>query len=150
MSDLDSTYRRLFPIVRAKCARLLGNASEADEIAQETFVRLWKAGQGSAPPREALAWAHTTATRLAIDVLRKRRVRLEAASPADDGVARQSHLRLALEEIGRGVPDDQLTAVLLHRVDGVPQEDIARSLGCTARTVRRWLQDFDAHHAEAS
>ncbi|MCB9675665.1 MAG: RNA polymerase sigma factor [Alphaproteobacteria bacterium] len=149
MEELDRQYRRLFPILRAKCARLLGDVAEAEEVAQETFVRLWKAGQSDRPVREVLAWSHTTATRLAIDRLRQRKLRL--AVPLDDvAVTRQAHLRLVLRELARGVPEDQLTAVLLHRVDGVPQEEIAQSLGCTARTVRRWLADFDAHHSEAS
>ncbi|MEZ4316421.1 MAG: RNA polymerase sigma factor [Myxococcota bacterium] len=149
MQDLEHHYRRLFPIVRAKCLRLLGSEAEAEEVAQETFIRLWKAGQSTSPPRELLAWAHTAATRLSIDLLRKRRLR--RTIPLDDtAIAHQSHLRLMLAELARGVPDDQLTAVLLHRVDGVPQDEIARSLGCTARTVRRWIQDFEAHHVEAS
>lgn len=149
MTDLEHQYRRFFPIVREKCLRLLGDAAEAEEVAQETFIRLWKAGQGDKPVREVLAWSHTTATRLAIDRLRKRK--RQRTIPLDDAaVARQSHVRLMLRELARGVPDDQLTAVLLHRVDGVPQAEIARSLGCTDRTIRRWIADFDAAHAEAS
>ena len=149
MDDLEHQYQRLFPIVLAKCRRLLGNHAEAEEVAQETFIKLWRAGQTTNPPRELLAWAHTAATRLSIDRLRNRRLR--RTIPLDDAtVSQQSHLRLMLAELARGVSDDQLTAVLLHRVDGVPQEDIAQALGCTARTVRRWIQEFDATHAEAS
>ncbi len=149
MTDLEHQYRRYFPIVREKCLRLLGDVAEAEEVAQETFVRLWKAGKGDQPVREVLAWSHTTATRLAIDRLRRRKRR--RAIPLDDAaVARQSHVRLMLSELARGVPEDQLTAVLLHRVDGVPQDEIARSLGCTARTIRRWIALFDAAHEEAS
>ncbi len=40
----STTYLRFVPPVRAKCRRLLGATMDAEEVAQETFVRLWEYG----------------------------------------------------------------------------------------------------------
>ena len=44
-------------------------AAAADDVAQETFVRLWQSGpplDGLTPPRQVLAWLYLTATRLCL------------------------------------------------------------------------------------
>ncbi len=55
--------------------RMLGSVAEAEDVAQETVIRL---AATEDPVENAAAWATTVATRLAIDVLRSARVRREA------------------------------------------------------------------------
>ena len=43
-SVIASLYRRYFPIVRARCARILGGGGDADDVAQEAFIRMWRSG----------------------------------------------------------------------------------------------------------
>ena len=38
--DLDQFFQHHFPVIRGKCARMLGDSEEAADVAQETFLRL--------------------------------------------------------------------------------------------------------------
>src|SRR4051795_1987420 len=51
--------------------RMTGSLADAEDVAQETWIRLQRAGaDASTAPRDLPAWLTTTATRLALDQLR--------------------------------------------------------------------------------
>jgi RNA polymerase sigma-70 factor (ECF subfamily) len=149
--DIEDTYRRFFPTIREKCARMLNDPIEGQDLAQETFVRLLRAGPASTDIRQVTAWIYRTCTRLAIDRMRRRRMQAEPAgedrlSPADGApdlegavASRQQWLRLA-----RMVPTRELELALLARVDGLTHDEISEVTGVATRTVRRLLARFDA------
>jgi DNA-directed RNA polymerase specialized sigma24 family protein len=56
LSELELAYRRCFPVIREKCRRMLGDAGAADDVAQETFMKLWKSRFVDADPRTLAAW----------------------------------------------------------------------------------------------
>jgi RNA polymerase sigma-70 factor (ECF subfamily) len=151
LSQLESTYRRYFPLIREKCRRMLG-AADGDDVAQETFVRLWKAGLSGTDDLQVTAWIYRTSTRLAIDLLRQRERRAApqtvaaigglASSPPGTDVALQT--RREIEELLRLLPADELELALLHRLDGLTQAEIAEVAGVSERTVRRALRRLQA------
>lgn len=143
MFDLNQTYRRYFPIIRAKCSRILGNGPEAEEVAQETFLRLWRWGPRDQEANVVTSWVYRTATRLAIDRWRRNRVAAELPAMAH-AIDPSGEHGLRLAEIARRVPRRQLEAVLLHRVDGLSQTEVAEVLGLTDRSVRRMIAEFDS------
>src|SRR5947207_3115071 len=51
---------------------MLADFAEADDVAQETFVRLWRSDLGGDEPRRVLAWIYRTSTRLTIYRMRER------------------------------------------------------------------------------
>ena len=73
-NELDRFFQQHFPIVRAKCARLLGDTEEAADVAQETFLRFCSSPVVHEPVPARLKWLYLTGTRLAIDRLRHRRL----------------------------------------------------------------------------
>src|SRR3954451_262964 len=73
--DLEQAYRDLRPYAFAVAYRMLGSVSEAEDIVQETFLRL--AQDDDAQIRSPKAYIATIATRLAIDQLRSARARRE-------------------------------------------------------------------------
>src|SRR5262245_12349317 len=107
--DLEEAYRRYFPVIRAKCSRMLRDSTEAQDLAQETFARLW-AGRASLRDADAvLAWIYRTATRLAVDRIRRDHVvsstlvaaQVSAtADPTRELEARQE-LKLVLRRFGK-------------------------------------------------
>ena len=151
LSELESTFRRYFPLIREKCRRMLGDA-DGDDVSQETFVRLWRARLAGADPLTVTAWIYRTSTRLAIDLLRQRQRRAAPETVAImGGLASQRpsadqalQTRREVEELARSLPADELELVLLHRLDGLTQAEIAEVAGVSDRTVRRVLQRFDA------
>jgi RNA polymerase sigma-70 factor (ECF subfamily) len=67
--------------------RMLGSRAEAEDIAQEVFLRLWQNAAAWRPGGARLAtWLHRVAVNLCLDRLRRRReVGLEAAGDPDSG-----------------------------------------------------------------
>ena len=74
----DELYRELRPLLFAVAYRMVSSASEAEDIVQESFVRLEGARRSGAVIESPKAYLVTVATRLAIDHLRSARVRRES------------------------------------------------------------------------
>ena len=74
--QLDESYERLRPLVFSVAYRMLGSVSEAEDIVQETLLRIHVAAREE-HIRSLEAYATTLATRLCIDALRSARVRRE-------------------------------------------------------------------------
>ena len=157
LRDVEQAYRQHFPALREKCRRMLGDAAEAEDVAQETFVRLWNAGPDEdADPRTITAWVFRTSTRLAIDRIRERarkaqpeRLGDEGASALDEKSSETSPgdeliaARRELQRLARELPAQELEIALLHRMDGLTQIEIAEVLKLSDRTVRRALARLD-------
>lgn len=129
--------RRITPRVLGYAARLLGgDRAEAEDVAQETMLRLWRAApdwrQGET---KVTTWAYRVATNLCLDRQRSRRrrgqVALDAvADPADDSPGAVSRLQdaerlAALETALAELPDRQRQAVVLRHIEGLANPEIA-------------------------
>lgn len=154
-STFPDTYLRFLPAVRAKCRRMLGETSEAEDVANESFVRLWQSGPSAddlTATRSVMAWLYRTSTRLCVDTLRKRRhvafdehdEHLPCGAPLEQAV----HAKRMIFDLVAHVPADEVEAALLCRVDGLSHPEAAEVLGISERTVRRLLERFDAHTHE--
>ena len=144
-TSIETAYRRYFPIIRAKCARMLGDGDEAQDVAQETFVRLWHAELGDDDPRRITAWIYRASTHLAVDLLRRRRFVADAPLDGAHAACTEAllHARQELARIASASPAQELEIAVLHRIDGLGQEEIAAVLDISDRTVRRVLRRFD-------
>lgn len=148
--EVTSAYRRYFPLLVQKCARMLRDPQEAQDVAQESFARLCEADILQADPRAVTAWLYRTSTRLAIDRLRSR-ARFIATELEDLGIPvaqpspeARAHAQTALRRLLRSMPPKELEAALLSRVDGLTQPEIAEVMGIHERSVRRLLSQLDA------
>jgi len=149
----DETYRRVFPMILNKCRRMMSDLAEAQDLAQEVFVRLWRSRQSIAEPRALTAWLYRTCTRLAIDRARSRGRQDQVLAFLDGGGGeaadaaadpeRRSASRRALAEVAARIPERELEAALLSRVDGLNHAEIAEVVGVGERTVRRLLSRFE-------
>lgn len=86
MTAIAEAHDTLRPLMFSIAYRMLGSASEAEDVVQEAFLRMTRAEHeradasdrpGDAEPVNLDAWATTVTTRLAIDTLRSARVRRE-------------------------------------------------------------------------
>lgn len=129
--------RRVTPRVVAYAARLLGgDRAEAEDVAQETMLRLWRVApdwrQGET---KVTTWAYRVATNLCIDRQRsrgrKRQVALDDAPEVSDGApGAEGHLQeadrmAALQAALEGLPDRQRQAVVLRHLEGMTNPEIA-------------------------
>jgi RNA polymerase sigma-70 factor (ECF subfamily) len=74
---VDESYRELRPLLFSIAYRMLGSASEAEDIVQEAFLRFHRETQGGTEIDDQKAYLSAVTTRLSIDHLRSARVRRE-------------------------------------------------------------------------
>jgi RNA polymerase sigma factor (sigma-70 family) len=129
--------QRITPRVLAYAARLLsGDRAEAEDVAQETMLRLWRVApdwrQGET---KVTTWAYRVATNLCIDRQRsrsrKRQLALDDAPEVADatlgveGQLQQADRMAALEAALAELPDRQRQAVVLRHLEGMTNPEIA-------------------------
>ncbi len=151
-SEIITAYRQYFPLIVRKCARMLGDAHEAQDVAQDAFLRLHASDVTLSDGLAVTAWLYRTSTRLAIDRLRVR-ARHTHDEAALDGLGSEASPEVRAHFAGlwatlvRRLPSEELEAALLRYVDGLKQVEIAEVLGVDERTVRRLLAKFDERAA---
>lgn len=144
----ESAYARLFrtwyaPLVRFVEA-LLRERDEAEEVAQEVMLELWRHRATLDPERPVQSWLFRAARNRALNVLRHRRVR-EAAAPtitalageaeaADDGTT-TAELEAAVHEAFADLPPRCREVFDLSRTHGLRHAEIAERLGISIKAV---------------
>ncbi|NBD30593.1 MAG: sigma-70 family RNA polymerase sigma factor [Alphaproteobacteria bacterium] len=136
--------RRLLPRVLGQAQRMLGDRAEAEDVAQEAMLRLWRiAPDWEADRAKVTTWLYRVVANLCTDRLRKsgRGVALDAVpEPADTGPSvaagmqdrdRHMALRAALADL----PERQARAVALRHLEDLPNPEVARIMGESVRTV---------------
>jgi RNA polymerase sigma-70 factor (ECF subfamily) len=139
-------YRTFWPVVYARCRRLLAAEPTAEDAAQEIFLKLM-AHVTDIPAGEAESrWIHRVTTNHCLNLLRNEKRRLdvrlalglEQASFSDDLAARELAQRVIAS-----VPDEVGVIGWLSHVDELDQNDIAQRLQISRRTVVARLATFN-------
>lgn len=140
--------------------RLLGNSEDAADVAQETFLRVWRRAGTWRPGRvKFTTWVHRIARNLCIDALRRRRATasldlelLDGGSTPDQAAA-VGGLQTALAGALSALPERQRTALALCHSQGMTNREAAQVLGIgvealesllarARRALRTALQDY--------
>ena len=114
-------------------ASMLGSTAEAEDVVQETLVKLWQAAATWKPQARLATWLHTVCYNRAIDRLRGRRgfvdvsaldEREDEGPLADAGLIRQETVASVRDAL-RLLPQRQRTALLLFHFQELPQAECA-------------------------
>ena len=141
----------LEPSLRAYLRRAFPTLDDADDVMQESFIRLWRA-QVAGNVRSAKAFLFTVARHLAVDLFRhKATLRFELmvdnrelpvlaeAPDVAELVSRKQELEILREAI-HVLPDRCRQVFTLRQVFGLSQKAIALKLGISEKTVERQLE----------
>lgn len=137
-------------------ARMVRNQAVAEELAQEVFLRVYKARASYEPSAKFATWLYRIAARVALNSLRDHKAESgdrsldEAAiggwpvQPADSRPTREQELvaeaRLAVvRQAIAALPVNQRSAVLLHKYQELDYSQIAATLGCSVSAVKSLL-----------
>ncbi|SON57133.1 Sigma-24 [Hartmannibacter diazotrophicus] len=135
--------RRHYPLIHRVAWRCLGEASEAEDVAQEVCIRLAKRLADFEGRSAFTTWLCGITLNAARDALRVRQRRAEgqrqlAAMALVDGQGppeAEDNPEDALWDAVRSLPDRQRDAVLLVHAEGMSHGEAARALGCAEATV---------------
>lgn len=139
--------------------QFLGEMDTALEVGQESLVRAYQELPKLKNPDAFAAWLLRIVTNLSLSYLRSKRISVSsplgaegegpeceralgtiaaAAGPRQDParVAESSETMAALDGAIRALPEKYRAVVVLHCVEDVPHEEIARALGIPVKTVR--------------
>ncbi|MBX3186462.1 MAG: sigma-70 family RNA polymerase sigma factor [Labilithrix sp.] len=139
-------YERM---VFALLSRMLGHGSEVEDLAQEAFVRAYRAFPDFDPEGTAKVstWLLTIATRLALDARKRKRLDQteldEGESAASTSTPELSlerrQLGIAIAEAAARLPDDQRAALVLAELHGLSIAEIAGALSVPENTAKTKL-----------
>lgn len=150
---LLAKYRR--PVVNY-LYRMVQNQAIAEELAQEVFLRVYRARTSYEPTAKFTTWLFRIATHLALNSLRDRKGerRQQSLDASVDGQApmevadvrrnREQQLvddaRLeCVRDAIAGLPEKQRAAVLMHKYQELDYSQIAGVLGCSVSAVKSLL-----------
>lgn len=128
--------------------RILGSQSDAEDVVQETWLRYDRSD--TAGIKNLTAWLTTIASRLCVDLLRRRRRGVLSEDPEFDvtpgtsandpeqAALLASELAVAFTIVLEELTPHQRVALILHDAFGVPFEDIAPILGTSIVSAKKF------------
>lgn len=134
---------RLTPKVLGYSARMLGDRAEAEDVAQEAMLRLWKiAGDWRQGEAKVTTWLYQVVANLCTDRLRKKRpVALDTiAEPVDHSVSvlagmAQAERHAALQGALDTLPERQKQVMVLRHIEGLSNPQISAIMGISVEAV---------------
>lgn len=137
----EQHHRRVYGLV----LRLAGDVDTAQDLTQDVFIQLWNNLRSFRGESKFSTWLHTVATRVAITELRKHRRWFRALNFSDDDDYQQRLVHEDSADLGeldiliRRLPPQTRWVFVLHCLEGMRHEDIARELGIAVGTSKAQL-----------
>ena len=143
----DDVVRQHADRVYRLAYRLSGNRADAEDLTQETFVRVFRS-LADYTPGTFEGWLHRITTNLFLDMVRRRQKirfdaladdagdRLASHEPGPERAYEQNNLDPEIQRALDALPADFRAAVVLCDLEGLTYEEIALTLGIKVGTVR--------------
>ncbi len=136
-------------------AKMLGGASDAEDIAQQVFVRVWKSAARYERQAKFTTWLFTITRNLVFNEVRRRRrkpavsmeereeefhlVEADERAVAPDDSVLQAELEEEVDKAIAALPEKQRLAVVLRRYEEMPYEEIGQILDLSVPAVKSLL-----------
>ncbi len=138
--------------------RFIGDRSQARDLAQEAFIRVWQSAKTYEPTAKFTTWLYRITANLCFNELKSSRRKkwfqflrsdIDDATPTEDALPdhspspedvllnkERSH---QIAEALQNLPDNQRMADILKRYDDLSYEEIGRVMGCSVSAVESLL-----------
>ncbi len=147
-SDIVATVdKELTPMLLRYLQRIVGDRATAEDLLQETLVRVAKGAEGFDRRSSVKTWVFVIATRVAADYLRHpdRRAQIVDVDEADDreAAADPADVRLISGEMNAcirdlidSLPGDYRSALVLHEFEEMSAAQVAEVMECSLATAK--------------
>jgi len=150
LGAFEELYERHNRRVYSLCLRMTQNVAEAEDLAQEAFIQLFRKIGSFRGESAFTTWLHRLTVNQVLMHFRKKGVKLEQTTDDGDvpvqivqGTQNPNQMpvvdRIALDRAIGGLPPGYRTVFVLHDVEGHEHEEIARMLGCSVGTSKSQL-----------
>ena len=157
--DAEDAFHQLIELhqnpVIGTVAKMLGNHSEAEDIAQQVFIRLWKSAPRYKVKAKFTTFLYTITRNLVFNETKRKQRKKEHSleeqeensfTQLEDKVATcpdqeilQAELKSAVDKAIHSLPEKQRLAVILRRYENMPYEQIADVLDLSVSAVKSQL-----------
>ena len=150
MAAFEELYKRHNRRVYSVCLRMTHNVSEAEDLAQEVFIQLFRKIGSFRGESAFTTWLHRLTVNQVLMHFRKRSVKLERTTQEGDtpeqvvrGTQNPNTMpvvdRIALDRAIAQLPPGYREVFLLHDVEGHDHEEVAQMLGVATGTSKSQL-----------
>jgi RNA polymerase sigma-70 factor (ECF subfamily) len=152
-------FIRLYsPRIHAIAYQMVGNSTDAQDIAQEVFIRLHRSLRTFQPRFTFTTWLFRLTVNLSIDYMRKHsrhrnisleeipeELRLMDSASSPDTSLELNELKGAVQKIAEGLTGNQRKVFVLRDLQGFSTVEVAQILKCRVPTVRVHLSKARKH-----
>ncbi|HWS99096.1 MAG TPA: RNA polymerase sigma factor [Pyrinomonadaceae bacterium] len=150
LAAFEELYRRHFRRVYALALRMTTNPEEAEDLAQETFIQLFRKIGSFRGDSAFTTWLHRMTVNQVLMHFRRRKSRPEFTSEGDEtpdqivkGTENQNRMpvvdRIVLEDAIAKLPQGYRSVFVLHDVEGYEHNEVAEMLGISEGTSKSQL-----------
>lgn len=147
LAAFEELYRAHAGKLFSVACRLLGNATDAEDLLQEIFLSAHRKLEGFRGESALGTWLYRLATNHCLDHLRSRAARMNQVTDALDdepsqanvgsrGLAEQTVTKMDLERALARLPEGCRAAFVLHDVEGLEHREVAEALGIAEGTSK--------------
>jgi len=113
-----------------------GNTSDAEDIAQEVFISVWKNIKKFKGKSSISTWLYRITINKCIDWMRKKKMHVELNENLDLMQEKSNETRYIVEKILSKLPEKYKTVVILREMDGFSYEEISKILKTSKDNVK--------------
>jgi RNA polymerase sigma-70 factor (ECF subfamily) len=141
----EDVAEELSDSLRRYLERLVGDSSIADDLLQDTLLKIARALPGFEGRSSVKTWAFTIATRVATDHFRRPQNRAQMVDigetahtldAATDENLVVDEMNSCVREVIDSLPEDYRTALVLHDLEGQTAAQVAEIAGCSLPTAK--------------
>ncbi|OGP89802.1 MAG: hypothetical protein A2156_14205 [Deltaproteobacteria bacterium RBG_16_48_10] len=134
--------------------RFIGDRTQAKDLAQEVFLRVWQTAKSYEPKAKFTTWIYRVTANLCFNELKSARRKrwfsfhhsdetsentteetLSDGSPSPEGILLAKERSQQINEVLQSLPENQRMALILKRYDDLSYNEIAQILGCSVSAV---------------
>ena len=138
--------------------RFIGDRTQAKDLAQEVFIKVWQAAKTYRPEAKFTTWIYRIATNVCFNELKSARRKkwfqfrrsnednegsieetFSDGSPTAEDLLLEKERSRQISDVLQSLPDNQRMALVLRRYDDLSYEEIARILNCSVSAVESLL-----------